>query len=213
MGNPIRPLPVIAVAVIGLCAWALWVGRAPLRGTRQATPMPDTLGLWAGRPLDVDDRTLELLETAEVRLMEYRLGKEPPVWFAEVAGFGNRAAFHLPEIYDVGSRFEMLEREPITVFANGRRHRLMRLVIAQDDQRFEAWYWFTANGRITPSYSRQQLWLMADSIRREPASGTLVRISTPLDAPDITRRRLLAFVTALTAEGPTPHRRVARHGV
>ena len=124
------------------------------------------------------------------------MGAERPVWFAQVAGFGNRAAFHPPEICYVGSHFEVLEREPISLIVNGHLRRLMRLTLGQGDQRFEAWYWFTANGRVTPSYYQQQAWLLADAIHRHPMSGTLVRISTSVDDPARTRRRLLAFVSS-----------------
>jgi len=148
----------------------------------------------------VTDRAVDILETDEVALMEYRAGGEPPVWLAHVAGFGNRAAFHPPELCYVGSHFEVLERGLMAVTVNGRSRRLMRLVIAQEGKRYEAWYWFTAQGRMTPSYYQQQWWLMMDTVRRQPTSGTLVRISTPLDdGVEKSHQRLLAFVNAWDA--------------
>jgi EpsI family protein len=150
----------------------------------------------------VDPRAFQLLETPDVALMEYRTGQEPPVWLAQVAGFGTRAAFHPPELCYVGSHFEVLARVPIVLEAAGARRRVMRLVVAQGNERFEAWYWFTANGRVTPSYYRQQLWLVADTIRRRPVSGMLLRISTPIDDPTRTHQRLQTFVDAfLRAHG------------
>jgi len=80
----------------------------------------------------------------------------------------------------------------------------MRLVVSQGDERFEAWYWFTANSRVTPNYYQQQWWLMLDAIRRKPMTGTLVRISTPLNDSAASHRRLLAFVTSLDASTPAP---------
>ena len=190
----------IALAVLVLSSVLLWSGRPALSavpsgvgqpgtlaaaehvgvGTGTAAPsVPATFGLWAGIPLEVEKTAIELLETDDVTLMEYRLGAstEPPVWLAQVAGFGNRAAFHPPELCYVGSHFEILERDPITVFANGREHRLMRLVVAQGGAQFESWYWFTANERVTHNYYQQQLWLVLGTMRREPSSGTLVRRS------------------------------------
>ena len=157
--------------------------------------MPSQLGPWVGTPVPVEQRALEILETDDVTLMDYRLSTaEPPVWFAQVAGFGNRAAFHPPELCYVGSHFEVLERGPISVMVNGQSRKLMRLVIGQGRERFEAWYWFTAGDQVTPNYYQQQIWLLRDAIRRKPMSGTLVRISTPLDEPEGAHRRLLAFV-------------------
>lgn len=204
----------VVLAIFALASGLLWMGQAPTRSSPSHVVKPPALpGIWEWKPLAVDPRTVEILETDEVLLREYRLGEEPPVWFAQVGGFGNRAAFHPPELCFVGSHFEVLEREPITVIANGKPRRLMRLVIGQDNERFEAWYWFTASGRQTPSYYQQQLWLVMETIRRRPASGTLVRISTLLDEPARSRRRLLAFLCGLEgqrestlAHAPQDHR-------
>ena len=206
------PPKVAALIVLTGFAWLLWAGKPVAIATQEVAPVPATLGLWTGKPLAVDARAVEILETDNLELMEYRLGQEPPVWFAQVAGFGNRAAFHPPELCYVGSHFEILKREPVSVIANGRIHQLMRLVIAQDGKQFESWYWFTANGRVTHNYYQQQLWLAMDSIHREPASGTLVRISTTLDHPETAHRRLLAFLTSFEAS-TAPRQLAARHGI
>lgn len=189
--------PSIAFLILVSAAWLLWLGEPSSgRVSTQAVSVPDQFGLWMGTPLSVDPRAFEILDTNAVDLMEYRMGQEPPVWFAQVAGFGTRAAFHPPELCYVGSHFEVLERGPISVMVNGQSRRLMRLAIAQGKDRFEAWYWFTANGRVTSNYYQQQFWLVVDAIRRKPLSGTLVRISTAVDDPQAAHRRLLAFVTA-----------------
>ena len=152
-----------------------------------------------------------MLETTDVAVMEYRMGQEPPVWVSRVGGFGTRTAFHPPELCYVGSDFEVMERQPVTLLVNGEERRVMRLVLRQGRQSYEVWYWLTANGRTTTSYYLQQLWLVLDAIRRRPLAGTLVRISTPMDGPAASHRRLLAFMTSL-ADSPTPQR-IARHGL
>ena len=195
----IRPQSV-AFLVLVLAVWLLWSGRqASHQMAAVPSAVPAQIGPWVGTILPVDKRAIEILETSDVSMTEYRLGQEPPVWFAQVAGFGNRAAFHPPEICYVGSHYEVLERQRIPVLVNGRELDVMRLVIRQGPKRFEAWYWFTANGRVTANYYRQQLWLLADTIRGKSSSGTLVRISTPVEDVDTSRRRLLTFVSFLTA--------------
>ena len=187
-----------AFLALVLFSWLLGVGDRAPRGEVRTFPIPARLAnLWTGIPIETDQKATEILETDDVTLMEYRLGQEPPVWFARVGGFGTRAAFHPPELCFVGSHFEVLERGKIAVMVNASERRLMRLVIGQGGERFEAWYWFTANGRMTPNYYQQQFWLVMDSIRRQPMVGTLVRISTPIEDPASSSRRLLAFLTAL----------------
>lgn len=190
----------LAFASLSVCAWLVWAGHVPTAVSQDAPPVPSRLGLWAGTPLEVEDRTLEILETDDVAMMEYRLGAEPPVWLAQVAGFGTRAAFHPPELCYVGSHFQVAERQPISVIVNGKARDVMRLVVTKGNERFETWYWFTSDDQMTPNYYQQQIWLAANSIRRKPMAGTLVRISTPVENPEHARRRLLAFVTSWDSE-------------
>ena len=193
------PPQMIAFVVLALSAVVILAGQRAAGSAAAAEtsqPVPKRVGLWTGQPIEVSPRSLEILETDDVALMEYRLGEEPPLWFARVAGFGKRAAFHPPELCYVGSHFQVLERGPVDVFVNGKQQRVMRLLLAKGEERVETWYWFTAEGRVTPNYYQQQLWLLSDLIRRRRASGTLVRISTPVDSPERASRRLLAFVAS-----------------
>ncbi|MBI2174539.1 MAG: EpsI family protein [Candidatus Omnitrophica bacterium] len=189
---------------LGLClGTALFLWKAPSSASTnlhsQQTPssIPKKVGPWLGKASAVDERTFEILETRDVIAMEYqRAGGEPVVWLAQVAGFGNRAAFHPPEICYVGSHMQILEREKILVKVDGKAQRLMRLLVGQGNQRFEAWYWFTAQGRVSPSYYEQQWWLALATLRGKRPSGTLVRISTPQDDPLKARQRLEAFLVS-----------------
>ena len=199
---------ITAFVILSAAAGLVWTARlvqpsilpAPSVQESAINQVPSTVGEWAGRPMALDQRVFEILETRDVASLEYRRGDEPPIWLAQVAGFGTRAAFHPPEICYVGSHFEVLEREQLAVAVNGQPQRLMRLVIGQGAQRFEAWYWFTAGERVTHNYYQQQLWLLADALHRRPMSGTLVRISTSLDDPARAHQRLLGFVEAFMAD-------------
>ena len=158
------------------------------------------MGTWTGQPVLMDKKVYAILETSDVNLVEYHRSdrqNEPPVWMAQVAGYGNRAAFHPPELCYVGDHFEVLERGPIALTINGRPWRVMRLVLSQAGRRSEAWYWFTANDRVTSNYYQQQVWLALQSIGSKPSSGMLVRVSTDQDDPARSRERLINFLSAL----------------
>ena len=207
----------LAAGLLAAALWAIRAGRPAYSSPsvtaetrRGASDAPAAIGPWRGAPLAVEDRVVDILETDDVALMEYRRKpNEPPVWLARVAGFGNRAAFHPPELCYVGSHFEVLERGPVTVEINGSPRRLMRLIIGQEGKRYEAWYWFTAGIRVTPNYYQQQWWLMRDAVRGQRSTGTLVRISTPVDhAPQVSFDRLLRFV----GEWDRAQAAGARHG-
>ncbi len=191
-----RPALIALLVLVGF-GRILWTGEAPTKA-QQLTGVPAQVGLWVGTPLEVAELEQRVLEGGDLRVMEYRMGEEPPVWLALEGGIGKRASFHPPEICYVGSEFEILEREPMTFIAGGAPRRLMRLVISRNDKPYEAWYWFTADDRMTHNYYQQQLWLVLDAIRGKRTFGTLVRISTPADSPEATYRRLLAFLSSYT---------------
>jgi EpsI family protein len=187
-----------ALTVLVVGALLLMVGKpVPGSGLQSQVNIPMNLGAWEGKNVGVEQRAKEILETDQVELREYHLPNQPAVWFSQVSGFGNRAAFHPPELCYVGGHFEVLERSPLTIKVKGQERQVMRLVIGQGNEKFEAWYWFTANDRITSSYYQQQLWLLLEAMKRKPASGTLVRISTVLDGP-AANQRLLSFLDSLT---------------
>lgn len=189
----------LAFLALTLTTGMVWVGQKTpsVKAVSEASAMPQRLGEWVGTSVPVDERTFDILETRDVMIMEYHSGQKPPVWLSQVAGFGKRATFHPPEICYVGDRFEIVERGPISVAVHGAKRRLMRLVITRGAERYEAWYWFTANGRVTPSYYQQQRWLLTDLIRGKSMSGSLMRISTPLDDSARSRERLVGVLSEL----------------
>ena len=195
-----RAIAFFALAAAGALVWTVRISGASADAPIAASHVPTALGAWHGQPLPLDQKVFDILETQDVVVLEYhRRAGESPVWLSQVAGFGNRAAFHPPELCYVGSHYEVLERGPITVTAAGAPRQLMRLVIAQNQEKFEAWYWFTAGNRITSNYYRQQLWLVWDQLRGKPSSGTLVRISTIADQSTASSNRLKEFLEAFLA--------------
>lgn len=188
----LRSPALIALALLSAAAGLVWWQPATATQDAAQTPAPVRLGAWRGKTLGVDERAVAILETDDIALLEYTRGAEPPVWLAQVGGFGNRAAFHPPELCYVGSHYEVEARGPLAV---GSR-RVMRLRIRQGTDHFEAWYWFTAGSRMTPNYYRQQWWLLGQALRGEPMAGTLVRISTPSESAEAAHARLSQFLDA-----------------
>ena len=131
----------IALLVLVLGAGLLVRGKAAAVHDKRAVPLPTEIGVWKGEVRAVDQRTYEILETEDVSVVEYKSPLGPPVMLTRVAGFGDRATFHPPEICFVGSHFRIEEREPITVQINGQDHSFMRLVVARDGTRYLNWYW------------------------------------------------------------------------
>lgn len=162
--------------------------------------IPLNLGEWRGEHLEVEDRTVEILETDDVALMAYhKPDAQQPVWLAHVAGLGQRAAFHPPELCYIGSHFEVVERGPIEVAGNDETVSVMRLLLNKEGENFLAWYWFTAEDRMTVNYYHQQWWLVQATFLGRKPSGSLVRISTPADDVAAAHERLKSFLIKMRA--------------
>jgi len=190
----------VIVAVLLAASGLMHLGSTPVTresAASKAPLIPTVMGEWEGKIIPVDERTIQILETDDVALVEYHRGSEPSIQLALVSGFGNRAAYHPPELCYVGSHYEILDRGKITVDLDGAKQPVMRLRVGRDEAMTEVWYWFTANDRVTHNYYQQQLWLVMDAIRRRPTSGTLMRISTPVDTEKDARKRLESFIQEL----------------
>jgi len=204
MISPVVQPPSLALLALAASTWLVWSGATPPAPTTPSTAQhqefPRQLGAWQGKPLEDVNATAQIIGTPAIGLMEYRRGEsEPPIWFFHVVGFGRQEVFHPPELCYLGSHYEILEQGVVSVTVNGAPQTVKRLLISQHQERFEVWYWLTANGRMTPSYSQQQLWLLGELVKANPTVGTLVRLVTPLDHPGRAHDRLVSFLAVLTA--------------
>ena len=141
------------------------------------------LGNWKGVEQSVDDRTKGLLGTDQVVIREYHNGESATVWLAIVWASENRSAFHPPELCYTGSDFELVEQgsAALQVASWEAQPTVNRLLMTNRRQQLLAYYWFTAGDRLFTNYHRQQLQLVWNQICRRSSSGTLVRMSTPVD--------------------------------
>jgi EpsI family protein len=199
-----------SVVVLALClAGGVVLARAAATPSDSSSlpVVPLQLDAWEGQDLAVDDRTKALLGTDQVMVREYHDADGTAVWMAVVYAAENRSAFHPPELCYTGSNFELLDRGMVAVEGDDRNAQpINRLLMANGRQHLVAYYWFTAGDRLFANYHHQQWQLIWNQIRRRPSGGTLVRLSTVVDGPDVERaeHRLAEMARLLITAMHTP---------
>jgi len=147
---------------------------------------PLEIGQWQGRDLPVEEEVLQVLQTRDVMVREYKNGQSDTVYLAIVYSQGERAAFHPPELCYLGGGAQLLGKavEPVTL-ANGRTLKTNTLSMKDKKSLFKAWYWFAAGGDFTHSYYRQQLKLLYNWLRYRSKQGALIRVSAAINPENI----------------------------
>lgn len=176
--NYIAVIVLLTISLLGL----LYLGQS--RGSASSEigleDIPYTIGEWRGRDLSVSERTYALLETEDLLVREYTNPRGEQVWLAIVYCASNRSAFHPPEICYLGGGTELLDKGVIEIrdSAHFLTMRVNKLLMEERAGKRVAWYWFTAGGRVTSNYYRQQCYILLDELRRNRGGGALVRVST-----------------------------------
>jgi len=186
--NYLTVIVLLTISLLGL----LYLGQS--RGSAASEiglqDIPYTIGEWHGHSLNVSEWTYAILETEDLLVREYTNPRGEKVWLAIVYCAGNRGAFHPPELCYLGGGNELLDKgvERIEIPGTGEDSysiQANRLIVQDRAGKQVAWYWFTAAGRIVPSYLRQQCYIIWDELRRNRSGGTLVRISTRVTGDDL----------------------------
>jgi len=104
---------------------------------------------------------------------------------------------HSPKNCLPGAGWSPVEARRISIALPGRApFPANRYVIAKGSERQLVLYWYWAHERAVASEYLAKFYLVADSIRMNRSDGSLVRVTTPLNAgetADAAQARLLAF--------------------
>ncbi|MEK6567866.1 MAG: exosortase C-terminal domain/associated protein EpsI [Candidatus Omnitrophota bacterium] len=175
------------LTVIGLLALTL-LGLIYLWQLRNIAPsqvrledIPMELGEWKGMDLPITKRVYKILETEDVLMREYINTKGEKVSLAIVYSGASRAAFHPPEICYLGDGRELLAKNQEIVETRGpvenQNLRTNKLLMKDRHGQEIAWYWFTAGDKVTENYYLQQCYFTWNELSRNPAGGSLIRVS------------------------------------
>lgn len=169
----------LALTLLGLIY--LWQLKNIAPSQVRLEDIPMELGDWKGKDVPITKRVYKILETEDVLMREYTNPQGEKVNLAIVYSGASRAAFHPPEICYLGDGRELLFKNQETVETSGslgsQGLRTNKLLMKDKYGQEIAWYWFTAGDKVTENYYLQQCYFTWNELSRNPAGGSLIRVS------------------------------------
>jgi EpsI family protein len=148
-----------------------------------AKQLPVFINGWYGKDIEIDKQTLEILETEDVLMREYKKEQDPPVLLCIVYASNNRKVSHPPEVCYKGSGWSLEEKIPVVFSIKSGEFpefSAIKLIIEKADQRQLVLYWYKCNSVYATNYYKQQINIVKNQIMTGNSTSGLVRISTPI---------------------------------
>jgi EpsI family protein len=166
-----------------------------------AQAMPATLMMdgtaWSSRDLEMDQQTLDILETDDYLYRRYAAEGGQPVYFSIVFSKDNRKGTHPPDLCLEGSGQNIIAKADVVLTdVKGRGDVSCRAIITQSGRDREYYlYVYKCGDGYTPSFWWQQATIVVNGVLSRNSSGALVRVSTPVgDDLEAARRRCLRLL-------------------
>ena len=151
--------------------------------TVYAKQLPIFINGWSGEDIKVDDRTLEILETNDVLMRDYKKEGNPFIQLCIIYASNNRKVSHPPEVCYKGSGWS-LEEKILVVFSIKSDEfpelRANKLILEKGDQKQLVLYWYKCNSDYATNYYKQQINVVKSEIITGKSTSGLIRISTPI---------------------------------
>lgn len=163
---------------------------------------PAHLGSWTGTDQTIDKDTLAVLGNGEFLLRIYQ-NQQTPQPYADlfIAFYRSQRtgeAPHSPQHCLPGSGWTPVQNTRVTLSMPGHTpFPVNRYVIARGDSRQIVLYWFWAHDRGVASEYWNKFYLVADSIKLHRSDGSMIRITSPIQAgetADAAQQRLSPFI-------------------
>lgn len=146
--------------------------------------VPQMIAGWAGRDVEIDRETLDVLGAGNFLSRDYtRQGESQPIGLF-IGYFPTQrtgVTIHSPKhcLPGAGWTFESSHYLDLTD-AIGESHRVGEYVIANGENRQFVIYWYQAHGRSVASEYMAKIYMVTDAIRLNRTDGALVRVITPI---------------------------------
>lgn len=148
-----------------------------------AKQLPVFIHGWIGKDIEVDDKTLKILETDDVLIREYKKEETPPVQLCIVYASNNRKVAHPQEICYKGGGWSLEEKKPVVLSTRADvfpEFKAIKLILEKGNQRQLVLYWYKCNKEYTSNYYKQQINIVKSGIITGKSTSGLIRISTPI---------------------------------
>ncbi len=151
--------------------------------TVYAKQLPIFINGWSGEDIEVDDKTLAILETDDVLMRDYKKEGNPFIQLCIVYASNNRKVAHPPEICYTGSGWSLEEKIPVVFSIKSDEYpefSAIKLILEKGDQKQLVLYWYKCNSEYATNYYKQQINIVKSEIITGKSTSGLIRISTPI---------------------------------
>ncbi len=166
-----------------------------------AKELPMQVDGWTGSDFDVDEKTLQILETDDVLMREYKKDDIPPVELCVVFASNNRKVSHPPEVCYSGGGWSVEENQSISFSEKSDEYpdfKANKLIIEKGVKKQLVLYWYKCNKRYATNYYQQQINIAKSQLITGNSTSGLIRTSTIIENNDVTEAMMRLQKFSLT---------------
>ena len=197
-----------AVLVLVTAAGANWLNRSvpPLwTGKIADDAVPKTLRVAGrelrGRDIPVPSYVIDILETEDILLRQYRAEGGTPIHFQLVFSEDNRKGTHPPDVCLEGGGWDIVAKTAVEL-RNVEGHSTVscwEIIARKSSEQSYHLYSYRCGDTYTPSFWKQQLTIFLNGLLNRNASGALIEVSMPVNGSleEARRRSMRLFAVAV----------------
>ena len=184
----------VALVHHSILNWQETAGMAAMPESIRA--IPDRIGDYRqmGSDEEVDERTLQVLETSSVLIRNYVGDMGWPVQLTIVYAGATRRSLHFPEVCLVGAGWEIREQVPLQV---GFLFSARKLVLVSGEEAQAVIYWFKTGEDLTGNFFLNALYWTRNQITMGTSTSAMIKLGTPVGSggEEAAFTRLIDFAT------------------
>jgi EpsI family protein len=200
---------ILAALMLLAAAWGVQLVShysAPAGATamvRDSLPLRLQVGSAAvtGKDLELDERTLTILQTHDYVYRKYEAPQAEPVDLCITCSRGNRRGSHPPDFCLEGGGRSIVAKNAVAIpgVGGGAELPCRELITQTGTQREYYLYTYRCGSTYTSNWYYQQVSILGNSLLGRNPNGALIRLSTPLRGDDLpeARQRLAEFMQSV----------------
>jgi len=190
MKNNFVFLVIILVAAM-IVSLPLYYFSSDSKNEASVSLMPQEIGRWKGKDLEVEERVYEILETRNLIMREYESNSGEKIYLYIVYSQDNRKVSHPPELCMEGEGMTVRGKELVKIkMPTGSEITANKIIVEKGNIRNLVVYWYKAGSSYMTDYIKQQIKVSLDRLRFKRTCSALIRVSAVLLNKEDERNKL-----------------------